>query len=287
MNNNMGPADKEFQINISSPEEGFGKRPSQITQIRYAFREYCAEFLGTVLLIVFGVGVVAQVTFNPAAKGSSFLSINLGWAFGLTCAIFVSGPVSGGHLNPAVTISNAITRRFPWRKVPGYIIAQVSGAFVGAALVYCMYWPAFNAFDNGVRSVVGDTATGGVFFTIPFNGAPIYSSFITEFINTAILMICILGINDPRHKVPSYMGALFVGLVVGTIGMCIGMMTGYAMNPARDLGPRLFTLAAGWGMDAFTNTGYYFWVPIVAPICGALFGILAYDMLIYPQENVI
>lgn len=278
----MTEVNKEFSINVD--EVGFGKRRGSALHIKYIFREYFAEFLGTLLLLLFGDGVVAQVTFNKAAKGSSFLSINLGWALGLMCAIFVSGPVSGAHLNPAVTIANAVLRKFPWRKVPGYIAAQLAGGFAGAALVFCMYWPAFNDFDGGVRQTVGEFATAGIFATYPYKNAPHYASFITEVINTAILLICILGISDPRHKIPSYMGALCVGLVVGAIGLSIGMMTGYAMNPARDLGPRLFTLVAGWGVAPFVASGYYFWIPVIAPIFGAILGIFAYDLLIYPQE---
>ncbi|KAI0226468.1 glycerol channel [Massospora cicadina] len=279
-------ADKEFAVNVSGggPEGGFETRREGYAKIRYAFREYFAEFLGTLLLVLLGIGVNAQATFNPAAKGSSFLSVNLGWALAIICAILVAGPVSGAHLNPAVTIANAALRKFPWFKVPGYALAQLLGAFVGAAVIYVIYWPAFNAFDEGVRMTVGKTATAGVFATFPFNGAPQYASFITEFISTAILLLGILGITDPRHKIPTYAAAVCIGLVLGAIGFSTGMMTGYAMNPARDLGPRLFTLLAGWGISPFVESNCYFWVPIVAPILGAIAGIFVYDVLIFKRD---
>lgn len=283
----MALNDKDFGLDIGcSDTRNFNAAGSRTgyRPIQYRFREYLAEFLGTCVLLLFGNGVCAQVTFNDAAKGSSYLSINFGWAFAVMLGIYVSGPISGAHINPAVTIANAIHGKFPWKKVPGFALAQFLGAFVGAALVYLMYWPAFDQFDGGVRQTTGKMATAGIFATYPYATSPIWNCFLTEIINTCFMMICICGINDPRHKIPSWMGAVAVGLLIGAIGISIGMMTGYAMNPARDFGPRFFTLVAGWGTEPFTAAGYYFWNPIIAPIVGATLGIFLYDIFVLPAE---
>ncbi|KAJ9076022.1 glycerol channel [Entomophthora muscae] len=247
---------------------------------------YLAEFLGTLLLVLFGDGAVAQVTFNKVAVGSSHLSVALGFAFGLTCALFVAGPVSGGHLNPAITVANALFRKFPWRRVPGYIFAQTFGAFMGASLVYLVYWPAMNVFDGGVRQTLGKMGTGGIFATYPNPAAPNYSSFLTEVVISGVFVVCIVAMTDPRHRIPGYVSAIAIGLSIGVVGLSLGVMTGFALNPARDFGPRFFTSIAGWGWEPFQACNYYFWVPIVGPTVGAILGTFSYDLLIFPNKEI-
>jgi len=258
--------------------------PEGYANFRYQYREYMAEFLGTLILVLLGDGVVAQVTVNKAAVGSSWLSINLGFALALTMGIYVAGPVSGAHLNPAVTMANAILRKFDTKKVIGYMFAQVAGAFTGAFLVYANYWPAFDALDGGKRSTLGPHGTAGIFATFPYESAPIINSIISEVIGTAILLLGILAITDRRQKIPPYMAPPAIGLVLGSIGMSTGVMTGFALNPARDFGPRLFTAIAGWGWEPFCAANSYFWVPLLAPFAGALVGVAAYDALICPFD---
>ncbi|KAJ9050793.1 Aquaporin-9 [Entomophthora muscae] len=257
--------------------------PSLAKPFLFGVREYLAEFVGTLLLVLFGDGAVAQTTINPAAAGSGYLSINLGFAFGLTCAIFVAGPISGAHLNPAVTLAQVLVRKFPLKKVIGYMLAQVLGAFAASALVYLIYWPAFSALDGGVRQVTGSEATAGIFATYPNPNAPNFNSFITESIITAVFILCILAITDPRSKTPFHVGALAIGLTIGVVGLSLGVMTGYALNPARDFGPRLFTAVAGWGVETFTASDYYFWVPILGPFLGGALAALLYSPFVYAE----
>jgi glycerol uptake facilitator protein len=231
-----------------------------------------AEFLGTFVLIALGEGVVAMVEL---LRKGGYASITLGWGLAVTLGICVAGRVSGAHLNPAVTLALAVFRDFPWRKVVPYALAQVAGAFAGAALVYANYLPAFRKFDPELEK------TAGVFTTFPqFPDAWMFG-FLDQVVGTALLVGLILAITDPRNQpVAAAFNPIMVGLVVVAIGVSWGGMHGYAINPARDFGPRLFTLVAG-----FRNTGFNthaVWVPIVGPILGGLLGALAYDRLVRP-----
>ena len=244
-------------------------------------REAAAEFFGTFILIAFGVGVVAQTVLSKSANGS-YLGINIGWGLGVMLGIYVAGGVSGAHLNPAVTIALAVHRQFPWSKVVPYSIAQIAGAFAASAVVFATYREALSAFDGGLRMVEGATATAGIFATYPqayLSGFP--GGFLDQVIGTALLVGVIFGISDARNTPPATgMAPLIVGLLVVVIGMAWGYNAGYAINPARDFGPRLFTFVAGWGSAVFTAGGGWWWVPIVAPIVGAILGAWAYDALI-------
>src|SRR5579885_1043816 len=219
------------------------------------FPELIAEFLGTFVLILFGNGVVAMVMlFGTGVPGEivhgGYTNITIGWGLAVTMGIYLAGRISGAHLNPAVTIAMAVYRDFPWRKVIPYSIAQTLGAFLAAALVYWNYHPAFLQFDPGLEHTAG----------------------------TALLLMMILAITDERNQPPgANMGALMVGLVVVAIGMAFGGMHGYAINPARDFGPRLFTAVAGFKNNGLTDGPKVFWVPIVGPILGGILGSAAYD----------
>jgi MIP family channel proteins len=251
-------------------------RPTDTT-----FREVLAEFLGTFVLIMFGSGVVAQVVLSSQVAGS-YLSINLAWGLGVTMGCYVAGGVSGAHLNPAVTIALAVHRGFDWRKVTPYIIAQIAGAFVASAVVYLTYLEALGAFDGGVRQVLGAQGTGMIWATYP---KPYLSTFpggfIDQVVGTALLVGIIFGIVDTRNTAPSAgLGPLIVGLLVAVIGMTYGVNSGYAINPARDLGPRLFTAVAGWGSEVFRAGNHWWWVPIIGPIVGGVLGGWLYDVFI-------
>ena len=241
-------------------------------------REALAEFLGTFVLILLGVGVVAQVVLSQQTAGT-FLSINLAWGFAVAMACYVAGGVSGAHLNPAVTISLAVHRGFPWGKVGPYIAAQMVGAFVASAVVYVTYLEALNHFDAGVRQVSGAQGTAGIWATYPQAFLSVFpGGFIDQFVGTAILMLVVLAVSDARNAPPaSGMAPLIVGLLVVVIGMSFGFNAGYAINPARDFGPRLFTAIAGWGAEVFRAGNNWWWVPLVAPVLGAVAAGWIYD----------
>jgi MIP family channel proteins len=243
-------------------------------------REVAAEFLGTAVLIAFGVGVVAQVVLSGGANGS-YLAINLGWGLAVMLGVLTAGGVSGAHINPAVTIALAVHRGLPWRKVPFYALAQVAGAFAGAALVYAVYHEAFTAFDGGARVVAGERGTAGIFATYPQPFLSLAGGLVDQVVGTALLMAGVLAISDPRNVgVPGWMGPMLVGALVVAIGVSFGFNAGYAINPARDFGPRLFTAVAGWGSGVFTASNGWWWVPIVGPIVGAVVGGAVYDVCI-------
>jgi glycerol uptake facilitator protein len=239
--------------------------------------ELLAEFLGTFVLIALGDGVVAMVVlFGPGevVKGG-YTNITLGWGLAVFLGICVAGRVSGAHLNPAVTLTVAVFRGFPWRKVLPYSIAQVAGAFAAAALVFANYRPAFYRFDPDLSK------TASVFTTFPAFPEAWGYGFLDQVVGTALLLGLIFAIIDKRNQpVPVGLQPLAIGLVVVAIGVSWGGMHGYAINPARDFGPRLFTLTAGFKNPGFEN--YVFLVPIAGPLLGGLLGALAYDWLIRP-----
>jgi len=239
--------------------------------------ELIAEFLGTFVLILFGTGVVAMVvlfpTHNPGETiHGGFTNITLGWGLAVTMGIYVAGKISGAHLNPAVTVSLAVFRNFPWSKVIPYSIAQTAGAFVGAALVYWNYLPAFHLTDPQLAT------TAGVFTTFPaFPGMP-QAGFLDQLIGTSLLVLLILAITDEYNAPPgANLAPLMIGLVVVAIGMSFGGMHGYAINPARDFGPRLFTVVAGFRNNGLTDGARVWWVPVAGPLIGGLLGAAIYD----------
>jgi aquaporin-9 len=243
-------------------------------------REAAAEFFGTFVLIVFGVGVVAQTVLSGGANGS-YIAINVAWGLGVTLGVYAAGGVSGGHLNPAVTLALAVHRGFPWRKVVPYAAAQVGGAFTAAAVVYAIYREAFFHFDGGMRQVTGPKPTAGIFATYPQDFLSLTGGFVDQVAGTAILVALIFAIIDPRNVAPpGWMGPILFGGLVVAIGMCFGFNAGYAINPARDFGPRLFTAVGGWGGDVFRAGHGWWWVPIAGPLVGGPLGGWLYDMLI-------
>ena len=244
---------------------------------RDTLRAAAAEFLGTFVLIVFGAGVVAQVELGGGKHGE-YLSINLGGGLAVTMGAYVAGGVSGAHLNPAVTLALAVHRGFPWRNVLPYWIAQFAGAFVASAVVYFTYNEAIVAFEGSEHSL----KTAGIWATYPQDYLSNFpGGFVDQVVGTALLVMVIFAVSDSRNVAPpAAIGPIIVGASVLLIGMTYGLNSGYAINPARDLAPRLFTAAAGWGEKVFTANDYWWWVPVVAPCVGAVLGGLLYDLLI-------
>lgn len=239
--------------------------------------ELTAEFAGTMILILFGTAVVAQVA---VAGIGGHDSIAWGWGLGVTLGVYVASRISGAHLNPAVTIALAAFRGFSWRKVAPYAVAQTLGAFVAALLVRWNYSEVLNKVDPGHT-----VKTQGVFSTLPGNGTlPVgdWGALRDQVIGTAILLFLILAITDARNTSPAAnLAPVVIGLLVVGIGMAWGTDAGYAINPARDFGPRLASFVTGFGSawrDQYGNL--YFWIPIVGPIVGGLVGAGLYETLI-------
>ncbi len=239
--------------------------------------ECVAEFFGTFILILIGCGVVAMVVlFGAGTPGEivngGFTNINIAWGLAVTMGVYTAGKISGAHINPAVTVAVAVFRGFSWAKVAPYIASQIAGAFAGAALVYLNYRPAFERFDPALEK------SAGVFATFPmFPGQP-FAGFLDQVIGTAILLFLIAAITDERNQPAGALAPLLIGLIVVAIGMSFGALHGYAINPARDLGPRLLTVVAGFKNNGLTDGSGVFWVPIVAPILGGILGQAAYDL---------
>jgi MIP family channel proteins len=244
-------------------------------------REVLAEFLGTFVLMIFGIGVVAQVVLSGGVAGG-YLSINLAWGIAVAMGCYVSAGVSGAHLNPAVTVALALHRRFPWRKVAPYAAAQTAGAFVASAVVYLTYLEALDNFDGGVRQVLGPHGTAGIWATYPREFLSTFpGGLVDQIVGTALLVGVIFGITDTRNAAPpAGLVPLVVGLLVALIGASFGFNSGYAINPARDLGPRMFTAVAGWGSLVFRAGNGWWWVPIVGPLLGGALGGWIYDALV-------
>jgi glycerol uptake facilitator len=268
---------------------------------RTVWGEFLSEYLGTFVLIAFGDGVVAMAVaaLNQSGRAQTdhtiflasgdWLLITWGWCVAVVLAIYVAGGVSGAHINPAVTIALAVRRGFPWAKVPHYILAQVSGAFTGAALVYLNYKDAIKGYEAATDAVRGETssiASYSIFATFPsgYFHNPV-GPFIDELIGTALLVGIVLAVIDNLNLPPKgNLAPWIIGVIVAGIGMSYGANSGYAINPARDFGPRLFAWFAGWDEIAlpgnYGNVNWYWWLPIVAPIVGAIIGALVYDFFI-------
>jgi glycerol uptake facilitator protein len=240
--------------------------------------EIIAEFLGTMVLIIFGTGVVAMVVlFGTGVPGEvvkgGYTNITLGWGLAVTMGVYIAGGISGAHLNPAVTLALCVFRGFPWRKLIPYSAAQTAGAFAGAAIVYWNYRPAFHHADPLLNR------TAGIFTTFPAFPEVLSAGLFDQILGTALLMAMIFAVTEPRSPFPvGPLAPLVIGLIVVAIGMSIGGMHGYAINPARDFGPRLLTVAAGFRNNGLTDGARVFWVPIVGPLVGALIGGLVYDV---------
>lgn len=257
--------------------------------------ELVAEFLGTFVIVALGDGSVAMVVaaLNQSGRGkvpfaseADWLIIAWGWGFAVAFAVWVAGGVSGAHLNPAVTLAQAMKRGFPWGKVPSYWLAQLVGGFVGGAVVYFEYHGAINAFEGAnhiVRGTVGSIPTYSILATFP---AKYFHSWVGPFfdqvLGTAFLVGFIVAVIDEFNApVKANLAPLVIGFIVVAVGLSFGADAGYAINPARDLGPRLWAWIAGWKAVAvpgnYGNLNDYMWIPIIGPLVGGAVGVLIYD----------
>jgi glycerol uptake facilitator protein len=250
-------------------------------QIWYPNRmsKFTAEFIGTAFLIIMGDGVVANVLLNRSkGQNSGWIVISVGWGIGVALAVYCVGAISGGHLNPAVTLGLATIGQFAWADVPGYIAAQMAGAFVGATFVWLAYLPHWKGTtDQGAKLAV--------FCTAPAIRSP-GANLLTEAIGTFILMLGVLAILSPSNLKPAHgfdtgLGPLLVGVLVLGIGVSLGGPTGYAINPARDFASRI----AHWALPIDGKGGSdwgYACVPVIGPFIGGVLGALFYRMMWLP-----
>ncbi|KAI0304448.1 aquaporin [Multifurca ochricompacta] len=266
--------------------EYFTRYPNNWAKIREVIREPAAEMLGTMVLTLLGTGVNCQAVLSAntgvaSSQKGDYLSISFGWACGVALGIWVCGGVSGGHVNPVVTLCMAVFRDFPWRKVPGYVLGQLIGAWAGAIIVFGNYFHAIDIVEggDGKRSL----ATASLFGTYTLNYMPSANCFFDEFIGTFILLLVVFAITDKRNAPPpSGLVPLVVFITILGIAVAFGMQTGFAINPARDLGPRIMTAMVGYGRKVFNyRSQYWIWSPILGSFSGGLVACFLYDTLIF------
>lgn len=239
-----------------------------------------AETLCTFVMMAFGLGSVAQVVTGQGAFGE-YLSINIGFALGVAMGVHVGGNVSGAHMNAAVSIAMCVFGRLSWRMLPLYIFSQFVGSFLAAGTIYGIYYEAIHTYCGGNLTVTGTKATAGIFATYPAPYLSLMGGFIDQVFGTAMLLLCLMALSDQRNKPPAPGSEpALVGLLVLLIGISLGCNSGYAINPTRDIAPRVFTAIAGWGADVFRAGNGWWWVPLVAPSIGGILGAGVYKVLV-------
>ncbi|XP_076010039.1 aquaporin-10a [Genypterus blacodes] len=232
---------------------------------------------------LFGCAAAAQVKTSRETKGQ-FLSVNMAFSVGVMAAMYLTKGITGAHLNPAVTLSFCSLGRVSWGRLLPYSLSQMLGAYVASGLVYLIYYDAIMEFSGGVLTVYGPNETASIFATYPSEYITLGRSFLDQVMGTGLLMLCILCLDEKRNTpAPTELIPAIVAVIVLGISMSMSANCGAAINPARDLGPRLLTLTAGWGTEVFTCYNYWFWVPLVAPMLGALSGTLMYLVFIHWQ----
>ena len=230
---------------------------------------YSAEFLGTLLLILLGNGVVAGVVLKGTkSENAGWLTIVIGWGIAVTLAVYATDRISGAHLNPAITLALAVQGGFSWTKVPGYLVAQFAGAFLGAILVWLHYGPHWKLTQDAELK-------RAVFCTAPAVRNPLYN-FLSEVIGTCALVLVILLIG--QNEFTAGLKPVAIGLLIVAIGLGLGGTTGFAINPARDLGPRMAHLVLPIPGKASSDWGYA-WIPVVGPIAGGVLAVFLFGLL--------
>jgi len=301
------------------------------TERRASIKEISAEFLGTLVLMVFGLGVNAQVTVGKMATSvgdgtvttyafGDYLTLNFGWGLAVMMGVYVAGGITGAHLNPAVSVAMAFRKKLAWTKVPAYIAAQVIAAIVASGVVYLVYFEQIEYVEQAAQTQAISNAqalpvvteqgleiqvevrdgrrtmeTAGIFATYPRefddqNRVTNWTGLFDQFVGTALLLLVICAVVDKRNAGPDFsLAPVAIGAIVMLIGMAFGANCGYAINPARDFGPRLFTYLSGWGSLVFLEPdNYWYLVPIIGPVLGGVAGVAAYDQLItrfHPDDD--
>ncbi|PPQ86413.1 hypothetical protein CVT25_003535, partial [Psilocybe cyanescens] len=266
---------------------------SSLLPTRNAIRAPMAEFLAMAVFVIFGAGADAQAALStnpkvsPSPKGE-YISTNFGWGIGLAMAVWICGGISGGHVNPAITLALAARRGFPWKRVPIYILAQTMGGVVGAGLVYSHYIHAIDIFEGGRNSRT--LATAGFFSSFALDYMTAVSCFFSEFLGTAVLAFVIMAATDKNNNAAPPRGLLPLVLFLTLLGLgaSLGMQTAFSFNPARDFGPRLFLSMVGYGRQVYTyRNQYWLWCPILASILGAQVAAAVYDIFLYNTGEIV
>ncbi len=239
---------------------------------------FWGELIGTMLLVLLGNGVVANVLLNKSkGQNSGWIVISAGWGFAVGIAVYATGWASGGHFNPAVTLGFCLVGKTAWSLMPLYLFSQMLGAILGAFLVYLSYFPHWRATHDSLPKLL-------CFATYP--AIRNYKwNFVTEVIGTAVLLMGILGILNTNNQIASGMGPYAIGILIFSIGLSLGGPTGYAINPARDLGPRIVHSLLPFSKRGSSEWGYA-WVPIFGPLLGGALGTLLYEFLIAPLQAI-
>ena len=233
---------------------------------------YVSEFIGTALLILLGDGVCANVNLNKSGmKGAGAIQITMAWGFAVMVPAFIFGTASGAHFNPAVTIALAAAGSFPWSMVAGYIIAQLCGAFLGACLVYLLFKDHFDATDNKA-AILGCFSTSPSIRNIPRN-------FLSETVGAFVLVFAIMGIGNVKGVGGAGVNYIYIFAIIASIGMSLGGLTGYAINPARDLGPRIAHAILPIKNKGGSDFSYGLVVPVFGPILGGLLAVLLFKVI--------
>ena len=246
--------------------------------------ELISEAVAVFIIIAFGDSVAGMYTlYDPSPYQTAYWGVCITWGLAVTIAIYTTASVSGCHANPAVTLALALFRKFSWKKVLPYFAAQTLGGLAGAAIVYALYSPVIDQFNLAHHLTRAAGGGAGVFFTHPGLAISPMHALSDQVILTAFLIFGIFAVTEQyNEQAPgANFGAVIIGLIVAVIGASMGYLEAWAINPARDLGPRLFCFFAGWGSSAFPSPGNYWWVPLVGPLAGGVVGGAAYQVLIH------
>ena len=251
--------------------------------------EFIAETFGTFILVLLGVGVVANVGLAPRTAPASYdwLLINIGWCFAVVVAVYAVAGVSGAHINPAVTLTMAVKRGFPWSKVLPYWSAQMLGAFLGAVGVYLAYRDGLvtaglpNVFTTGPGALFDQAYWGADVAREAVGSYSVMTATIAEILGTAVLLWGVLGALDKRNLgVGANLAPLIIGFTVLVVGTSLGGASGYAINPARDLAPRIFATIIG--VQGTFDGIYWLVAPVIGPMIGGVVGVITYDLFVTP-----
>ncbi|WKY09714.1 hypothetical protein Q1695_002236 [Nippostrongylus brasiliensis] len=230
-------------------------------------RNAISEFFGTAMLLFIGLAVVMQLILSDE-KMNTWTQINFGWGLAITFTVYTCSKTSGGHYNPAVSLTMVTFGKLPIHHFFVYIVVQTAGAFVGAAVSYALYYDQFLHYDGGVRRILGEKGTARCFCSFPDPHVSNLTCFFDQICGTGLLVFFVAVVIDKRNKIPDAAHPWLFGFILVMVGCCCGMNLGYPINPARDLGPRFFAYIL-YGPEVFTIHNYYFWIPVVAPCVGA------------------
>jgi aquaglyceroporin related protein len=251
-------------------------------------RALLGEFVGTTVLVLV-IGCVVAQSVLPHPPLNALINVNIGVGLGIAFGIAICAKVSGGHINPAVSLMFLTFGQLSALKFLLYTLVQTLGAFVGAAIAYLVYRDAIHEFDRGERQVYGSRATAQIFASYSSPHLGIFNGLIDQIISTALFCLFIAHVTDKRNRYPSWVQPLVIGLVFVMVGTAFAFNAGYPCNPARDLGPRLFTFLIGYGSGVFSYRDYgWFWIPILGPFIGAVLGAWIYKLAIgihVPQDE--